>query len=511
MSLRKTTRFICTEDYPIVDTPKGKIHGYVDGDVFCFHGIEYAHAKRFHMPEPVKSWEGVKRAHDYGCGCPEMTYSLEGKKDGNELILPQRVWYMSENVQNLNIWTKSIEKGVKKPVMVWFHGGGFSGGAAQHLYSYEGWEMAENYDVVLVSVNHRLNMLGFMDLSEFGEEYRYSGNAGIADLVEALKWVRDNIVCFGGDPDNVTIYGQSGGGGKVTTLMNTPAADGLYHKAIIQSGVMRDRTNADTHKAMVQRAVELLGLTKDTIDDIVSMDYNKVADAVRTAMAEKHMSPMSWAPMPDGEYYLGSPLDHGFREETKDIPLIAGTVVTEFIPSPVGDKSRWSLEKKEQTVRERFGDKTSAVMKAFEEAYPELDVSYAASVDLAMRPSSLEFLEKKKAVSDTPVFNYVVTYELPYLGGMMLGHNTDLHLMFHNALNVEGMIKEGVTERLQDEMAGAWAAFAKNGDPDHEKMIHWEAWDPRNKACMAFGDKTMLKINHDSMLRLFAEPPFRIG
>ena len=232
MSLRKTTRFICTEDYPIVDTPKGKIHGYVDGDVFCFHGIEYAHAKRFHMPEPVKSWEGVKRAHDYGCGCPEMTYSLEGKKDGNELILPQRVWYMSENVQNLNIWTKSIEKGVKKPVMVWFHGGGFSGGAAQHLYSYEGWEMAENYDVVLVSVNHRLNMLGFMDLSEFGEEYRYSGNAGIADLVEALKWVRDNIVCFGGDPDYVTIYGQSGGGGKVTTLMNTPRRTGFIIKPL---------------------------------------------------------------------------------------------------------------------------------------------------------------------------------------------------------------------------------------------------------------------------------------
>lgn len=154
-------------------------------------------------------------------------------------MVPQRYWSFSEHCQNLNIWTPSIDPEAKKPVMVWLHGGGFFGGCSTQLYSYEGWEMSHNYDVVIVTVNHRLNMLGFLDLSEMGEEYKNSGNLGMADLVEALRWVKRNIAAFGGDPDNVTIYGQSGGGGKVSTLMQMPSADGLYHRAIIQSGVMR--------------------------------------------------------------------------------------------------------------------------------------------------------------------------------------------------------------------------------------------------------------------------------
>lgn len=138
-------------------------------------------------------------------------------------MVPQRFWSISEHCQNLNIWTPSIDPEAKKPVMVWFHGGGFFGGCSTQLYSYEGWEMSHNYDVVIVTVNHRLNMLGFLDLSELGEEYRNSGNLGMADLVEALRWVKRNITAFGGDPDNVTIYGQSGGGGKVSTLMQMPS------------------------------------------------------------------------------------------------------------------------------------------------------------------------------------------------------------------------------------------------------------------------------------------------
>ena len=259
MSFHVTKKFVCTENYPIVDTPKGKLHGYQDNDIFCFHGIDYAHAERFHEAVPTPTWEGVKRAHDYGCGCPEMTYSREGKKDPFELILPQRVWNMSEDVLNLNVWTRSLNPKAKKPVMVWFHGGGFAAGSATHLYSYEGYAMAELYDVVVVSVNHRLNMLGFLDLSEFGEPYRHSANHGVMDLVEALKWVRDNIACFGGDPENVTIYGQSGGGGKVCTLLEMPSADGLYHRAIVQSGVMRGGPRNPNGKEIGRRTVELLG------------------------------------------------------------------------------------------------------------------------------------------------------------------------------------------------------------------------------------------------------------
>ncbi len=507
MSFHVTKRFVCTEDYPVAETPKGKIHGYLDNDVFCFHGIDYAHAERFHEAVPTPAWEGVKKAHDYGCGCPEMTYSREGKKDPFELILPQRVWNMSEDVLNLNVWTKSLDKDAKKPVMVWFHGGGFAAGSATHLYSYEGYAMAEEYDVVLVTVNHRLNLLGFMDLSEFGEEYKHSANLGVLDLVEALKWVRDNIASFGGDPDNVTIYGQSGGGGKVCTLMGMPSADGLYHRAIVQSGVMRGGPRNRKGREIVRRAVELLGLTKETIHEIETMDYTELASVVARAFAESgstNKGMLPWGPSADGEVFLGSPMDIGFRPEIKDIPVICGSIVTEFIPSPIGDKSKWSGEKKAGVLAERFGEDAPAVAEAFKEAYPELDYSYAASVDLHCRPAVIEFLKRKAEAGGAPGYGYIMTFEQPYLGGIMLGHNTDLHFIFHNAMNVEGMVKEGVTERLQDEMAGAWASFARTGDPNHAKLTEeWKPFTPEGQETYAFGDISMLKVNHDRKLMAF--------
>ena len=509
MSFHVTKKFVCTENYPIVDTPKGKLHGYQDNDIFCFHGIDYAHAERFHEAVPTPAWKGVKRAHDYGCGCPEMTYSREGKKNPFELILPQRVWNMSEDVLNLNVWTRSLNPKAKKPVMVWFHGGGFAAGSATHLYSYEGYAMAELYDVVVVSVNHRLNMLGFLDLSEFGEPYRHSANHGVMDLVEALKWVRDNIACFGGDPENVTIYGQSGGGGKVCTLLEMPSADGLYHRAIVQSGVMRGGPRNPNGKEIGRRTVELLGLNAETIGEIKHVEYSRLAGAVLQAFEELgygNGGMLPWSPTPDGEVFLCNPLDVGFRAETRDIPIMAGSVVTEFVPSPIGDKSKWSEEKKLSVLRERFGEDTEAVAEAYKKAYPEVDVSYAASADLHARPAVIDFLTQKVKQGGAPAYGYIMTFEQPYLGGIMLGHNTDLHFMFHNAMNVEGMVKEGVTERLQDEMAGAWAAFARTGDPDHEKLMeHWRPFTEAGHETYAFGDRSMLKVNHDAELMRFCE------
>lgn len=509
MSFHETKHFVCTEDYPIVETPKGKIHGYLDNEVYCFHGIDYAHAKRFYPAEPTPPWTGVKRAHDYGCGCPEMTYSREGKKDPFELILPQRVWNMSEDVLNLNVWTRSLDKAANKPVMVWFHGGGFAAGSATHLYSYEGYAMADLYDVVVVSVNHRLNMLGFLDLSDFGDAYRHSANHGVMDLVTALEWIRDNIACFGGDPDNVTIYGQSGGGGKVCTLLGMPSADGLYHRAIVQSGVMRGGPRNQNGKEIAKQAVSLLGLDRERIHEIETMDYTQLAKAVIQSFSEfgyDNPGMLPWSPVPDGEVFLGSPLDIGFREEVKDVPVMAGSILTEFIPSPIGDKSKWTEEKTYSLLRERYGDDTPTVAGEFKNAYPEVNMAYAASLDLHVRPSVIEFLEKKAQQGGAKAYSYIMTFEQPYLGGIMLGHNTDLHFIFHNALQVEGMVKEGVTARLQDEMAGSWATFARTGDPNHDKLMDtWKPFTAEGHETYAFGDVSLLKTNHDLELMKYGE------
>ncbi len=501
MNIRQEQTFLCTEDYPIVETAAGKVHGFVDGDVFCFRGMEYAQAERFQEPRPVKPWEGVKKAFDYSYGCPEMTYSLQGKEPGGSLMIAQRFWHMSEHVQNLNVWTKSIDKEAKRPVMVWMHGGGYAAGSATHLYSYEGWEMAHAYDVVVVTVNHRLNMLGFLDLSAFGERYRHSGNLGMADLVAALHWVRDNIASFGGDPDNVTIYGQSGGGGKVTTLMQMPAADGLYHKVIAQSGVMRMGPDSSRAGELAQKAVANLGLTPQTIQEIETVPYEKLSAAVQQAAQELGLPPFgAWAPVPDGDYYVGNAFDVGFRKETAHIPMIVGSCLSEFDSSPVGDKSRWTDDQRKAVVEARFGSEAGRVMEAYANAYPEVDVSYAAAVDRRVRPAVLEFTALRNRDAKAPVFNYIFAFESTFLGGQLPGHNGDLHFMFHNAFGQEAMRKEGVTGPLQDAMAGAWAAFAETGSPNGPGLPQWEPHTAEKPTTMLYGDHSHQVVGHDAEL-----------
>ena len=226
--------FVMSKEGPIVQTPKGKLRGFRYDGIDHFYGIRYAKAKRFQMPEPVPAWEGVKDAGSYGMNCPVLSEPMPI----GEVMIPHRFWPSSEHCQYLNLWTKSCDPAAKRPVLFWIHGGGYASGSGIEQVCYDGFNLAKDDDVVVVTVNHRLNAFGYLDLSDFGEKYWNSVNVGMADLVEALRWVRDNIACFGGDPDNVTIFGQSGGGGKVTVLGQIPEAEGLFHKMIVMSGVI---------------------------------------------------------------------------------------------------------------------------------------------------------------------------------------------------------------------------------------------------------------------------------
>ena len=198
--------FVCSKTDPIVETKPGKIRGFRINTTYTFHGIHYAEADRFQMPQPIKPWTGIKDALAYGYVCP----LLKQDEPNMEVLVPHRYWPQNEHCQNLNIWTQSLDPDAKKPVMVWLHGGGFSAGSSIEHVAYEGDHLSEFGDVVVVSVNHRLNILGYLDLSPFSEKYKNSANAGNADMVAALQWIHDNIANFGGDPENVTIFGSSG-------------------------------------------------------------------------------------------------------------------------------------------------------------------------------------------------------------------------------------------------------------------------------------------------------------
>lgn len=271
---------IAKENEPVAETTTGRVRGLRYKEVCVFKGIPYAKAQRYHAPVPADPWDGTLDCTCYGPVCSETETLLP-----KDAWLVPHYWYLqSEHCQNLNIWTKHLGDNAARPVLVLLHGDGYAHGSSIERFAADGEEFCDREDVVVVSVNHRLNCLGYLDLSDFSEDYAGSGNLGTADLVAALKWVHDNAAAFGGNPNRVMLYGLAGGGGKGITLLQTPAADGLYHCCAIHSGVTPSRQDVfpskDSTKAAAKLIVEALGYTKENIREIETLPFFKLAKAV---------------------------------------------------------------------------------------------------------------------------------------------------------------------------------------------------------------------------------------
>ena len=517
--LKLTRSVVSNPDFPVVQTKAGKIRGLLEEGVFLFRGVQYAKAERYHMPEPVEPWEGTKEAIIYGPVSPEIHTPIAH----DEYNVPHYHYIQDEECHYLNIWTKHIDNSVKRPVMVWIHGGGFFSGSSIELYAYDGQELADFGDVVVVSLNHRLNVLGYLDLSDYGEEYKYTGNLGQADLVAALQWVHDNIENFGGDPNNVTIMGQSGGGGKVSALLQTPAAGGLFHKAVIQSGVGKGRSNY-THESsgyIADLVVKELGLTKETIKEIETIPYYKLARAAQKAgniaAKERGIRMGGWSPVVDFDYYMGSGMENPFREETKHIPMLVGSLLGEFdqnynnVLAP-GSKNDWDDALVNKLFDEQFGDKAEAVKAAQKKAYPKTKVVDALFTNVGMRIAHRDFCAKRAEEGCAPAYNWLFTLECPFNNGTIPWHNAEEAYMFHNANYLEASYIPGVSEQLQDQMTGAWVAFAETGDPNHPGLPKWDPLKDNNGACMIFDRETRQECHHDDeLMEALPDKPMGIG
>ena len=502
--------FMAGGDNTLVQTEAGQLVGIEHDGVFNYRGVRYATAARFMPPEKVAPWEGVQPAVTYGQNCfiPDLTAVA-----GDDLFNPHRYMPMSEDCLFLNVWTPGLDDGAKRPVMVWVHGGGYTNGSGVEIESYDGENLSQSGDVVVITLNHRLNVLGFLDLSEYGDEYENSGNNSMADLVTALEWVKANAAAFGGDPDNVTIFGQSGGGSKVRTLMGLPAAQGLFAKAIVQSGATSSPvTDQESSRRVAALTLENLGLTADQIGELKELPYRELLAAATDALAaakEEGLANPRWAPVVDGAYLPADPVGEKWTDLSADVPLLIGTVLNEsetiIRNNPAAlfadNKNGWTDEHAMEKLTERFADKAQGVADAFLAAYPEKKLADAFFVDVNGRAGTLRNT-LLKAEQDAPVFNYVFTWESPVMGGIgMSWHCSEIHHVFNNAELVSGATGGGPDAiAMSEKVSQAWVNFARNGNPSHEGLLDWPEFTAESGATMILDNESVVRNHHDAEL-----------
>ena len=494
--------FICSCTAPIVQTTAGKIRGFAVDGTFTFHGIKYADAKRFQMPTPVEPWDGVKDALSYGYVCP----MLDPETAVGEIMVPHRYWPKDENCQYLNIWTQSLDREAKRPVMVWFHGGGFSAGSSIEQVSYDGENLSKFGDVVVVTVNHRLNILGYLDLSPYGvEKYWNSGNVGNADLVASLQWIHENIEGFGGDPENVTIFGQSGGGAKVTSLMQTPSADGFFQKGIVMSGIADgimcfEDTNS---RPLIDALLKELEIAPADIEQLETIPFEKLAEAYKKVAPpiQEAGGYTGCAPVPN-QFYVGDPRIVGFTEHAKTIPVIAGTVLAEFGGFGPSLPNRTSMTNEEQLayLQKFLGDSTETVAGLFHQCYPDRPVTDLLLMDTFSRQPTKDFARKKAAFPLSATYNYVFSFVFPMDDGKPAWHCSDIPFFFHNTDKVFICNVPGVSDQLEAQMAGAFVNFAHTGVPSAPGLPQWQPCTPDDITTMVFDRECRLCHNFDDKL-----------
>ena len=488
-------RLFVGDDYAITQTQYGKVQGYILDGVYTYLGIPYGAptggANRFLPPQDPESWEGIRPAMFYGNDAPQ-NMADKWKNNSSTFTDHWNYYDVSEDCLNLNVWTPAPD-GKKRPVLVWMHGGGFAAGNSIEQDGYHGANLARSGDIVFVSVNHRLNAFGFSDLSSCGDPaFKTSGNVGVLDLVAALKWVHNNIANFGGDPGNVTIMGQSGGGAKVCDVISMPSAKGLVHKAVALSGNAVSATDQAASSAIGAAILKTVGGDVRKLQQMPWQEYYDMAHEVAAELGGGGMG--GFSPVADGEVL---PADGFFKDDVAaSVPLMLCTTSSEFSLSKENlEMENLTFDAAVAMAKDGFGmANAEEVLKAFQAAFPEKKPIELINMVVANRKTVLATADAKYP-QGAPVYLAWFDYNAPLFGGRIRAfHCADISYWFKNTDLMVTHTGGGAEPRgVSDQMSAALLAFMRTGNPNCKEIPQWPAYTPEEAPTMIFGVKSVVR------------------
>ena len=505
-------------DAPIAKTTSGVVRGAVHDGIAVFKGIPYGGpvggTRRFQPAGPPETWTGVRDALQYGNTAPQTEIRVPPDRVGPlqaDFVGIEDSPAQGEDCLVLNVWTPALD-GARRPVMFWCHGGGFATGSGSSPVT-DGGNLARRGDVVVVSVNHRLNVLGFTYLGDLiGPDLAQSGDAGMLDIVHALQWVSANISRFGGDPGRVTVFGQSGGGRKVATLLAMPSAKGLFHRAVIESGATIKLVERDQAARVAQELAAALQLSKPSLLDLQAVPLDRLMRAYFATVRSMNVDQMTmgFSPTVDGTAVPRHPFHPTASDVSADVPLVIGSTRTELTLQ--SDAAAFSLDDAalRGRVHELVGDGADGIVDIYRKANPTAKPSelyFLIASDHRYSAPAMKIAERRAALHKGAVYLYYFRWETPLEGGRYKSpHTIEIPFVFDNLDASRLTVGVAGAQALADKVSGAWLAFARSGDPNTPALPRWPAFDAAQRPTMMFDNASVVQNDplHEQRLAMFA-------